>query len=45
MLDDDDGEVELLLFDKKIMERASLTINVGIEDEEVIELFVLDMGY
>jgi hypothetical protein len=45
MLDNDIGEVELLFSSKKMMVVASVTIGVGVEDEEVIELLgiVLDL--
>ena len=45
MLDNDIGEVELLFSSKRMMDVASVTIGVGVEDEEVIELLgiVLDL--
>jgi hypothetical protein len=41
MLDNDIREVELLFSSKKMMDVASVTIGVGVEDEEVIELLVI----
>jgi hypothetical protein len=41
MLDNENGEFELLLSIKKMMDVASVNVGVGVEDEEVIELLVL----
>jgi len=46
ILDNDNREVELLFSSKKIMNVASVSIGVGVEDKLVIELLVLvlEMG-